>query len=183
MISYAKRAPDANNSGSLVGNIFYNDGIIVVTDTGSYSDVGSKKGTDGFTLVFDSTQTIYEREYVCKVNENDFQHTTNKSLKVGQSGSIAFSNKAVTSSIFANTIHDRFPYDLVGFSTGSLKSGVYEIGTELIGAASHSDFATYVTNIGLYNNANELLAIGKIAKPIKNDKELALTFVVRFDTN
>ncbi len=181
--SYAKRAPDANNSGSLVGNIFYNDGIIVLTDTGSYSDVGTKNGSDGFTLTFDSTQTIYEREYVCKVNENDFQHTTNKSLKVGQSGSIAFSNKAITSSIFSNTIDDPFPYNLVGFATGSLKSGVYEIGTELIGEASHSDFATYVTNIGLYNNANELLAIGKTAKPIKNDKELALTFVVRFDTN
>ena len=181
--SYAKRAPDANNSGSLVGNVFYNDGIVVVTDTGSYSDVGTKNGSDGFTLTFDSTQTIYEREYVCKVNENDFQHTTNKSLKVGQSGSIAFSNKAVTSSIFSNTIDDPFPYNLVGFATGSLKSGVYEIGTELIGEASHSDFATYVTNIGLYNNANELLAIGKTAKPIKNDKELALTFVVRFDTN
>ena len=46
-----------------------------------------------------------------------------------------------------------------------------------------SDFATYVTTIGLYNDKNELLAIGKTAKPIRNDKELAMTFVVRFDTN
>ena len=58
-----------------------------------------------------------------------------------------------------------------------------EIGTELIGEATHSDFSPYVTSIGLYNDDNELMAIGKTAKPIKNDKEMALTFVVRFDTN
>ena len=57
------------------------------------------------------------------------------------------------------------------------------MGTELIGEATHSDFSTYVTTIGLYNDENELLAIGKTAKPIKNDRELSLTFVVRFDTN
>ena len=54
---------------------------------------------------------------------------------------------------------------------------------KLIGQATHSEFATYVTAIGLYNDENELLAIGKIAKPVKNEKEMALSFVVRFDTN
>ena len=50
-------------------------------------------------------------------------------------------------------------------------------------SGSLRDFATYVSAIGLYNDANELLAVAKPAKPIKNEKELALTFVVRFDTN
>ena len=58
----------------------------------------------------------------------------------------------------------------------------YEIGTELIGEATHSDLGTYITSVGLYNDNNELVAIGK-TKPIKNDKEMSLTFVVRFDTN
>ena len=80
-------------------------------------------------------------------------------------------------------IDEKDPYDLTGFATGSFKNAEYEIGTELIGEASHSDFATYVTTIGLYNNSNELMAIGKTAKPIKNDKEMALSFIVRFDTN
>ena len=35
----------------------------------------------------------------------------------------------------------------------------------------------------LYNDDDELLAIGKPAAPIKNDKELLLNFIVRFDTN
>ena len=179
--SYANRTPDARESGSVVGNIFYNDGIIVMTDTGSYTTVGTKTGADGFTLKFNSTQTIYEREYVCVVDENEFQHTTNKSLKVGYSSSVAIST-FITSSL-TNTVLDGFPYGLLGWSTSSYNTNGYEIGTELIGQATHSDFATYVTNIGLYNDERELLAVGKLAKPIKNDKELALTFVVRFDTN
>jgi len=179
--SYASNSPNANNSGSLVGNIFYNDGIVVITETGSYSTVGTGEGSDGFSLQFDSSQTIYEREYVCKSDENEFQFTTNKSLKIGQSGSVAVGS--FTPTLYNNTIHDEFPYRMVGYSTSSFNTTGYEIGTKLIGEATHSDFATYVTHIGLYNDENELLAIGKMAKPIKNDKELALSFVVRFDTN
>ena len=179
--SYANRVPDSNYSGSLVGNIFYNDGIIVITETGSYSSVATSNGTDGFTLKFNSSQTIYEREYVCVVGENEFQHTTNKSLKSGRSGS--FTMGAFVTSSLRGTRYDGFPYNLVGYSTSSINVDGYRIGTELIGEATHSDFATYVTEIGLYNDNNELLAVGKLAQPVKNDKELALTFVVRFDTN
>tara|TARA_R110002012_G_scaffold313187_1_gene524566 strand:- start:6136 stop:7260 length:1125 start_codon:yes stop_codon:yes gene_type:complete len=181
--SYARRHPDSNNSGSVVGNVFYEHGLLVITDTGSYSNVGIDTGSNGFSLQFDSTQTIYEREYVCGVGEGEFQFTNNRSLKIGQSGSVAFSGSAYNDEIYKNSIYDDYPYDLTGFSTGSFKNRKYEIGTELIGEATHSHFATYVTTIGLYNNSNELVAIGKTAKPIKNEKEMILNFVVRFDTN
>ena len=181
--SYSRRHPDSNNSGSVVGNVFYEHGLLVITDTGSYSNVGIDTGSNGFSLQFDSTQTIYEREYVCGVGEGEFQFTNNRSLKIGQSGSVAFSGSAYNDEIYKNSIYDDYPYDLTGFSTGSFKNRKYEIGTELIGEATHSHFATYVTTIGLYNNSNELVAIGKTAKPIKNEKEMILNFVVRFDTN
>ena len=178
--SYSERRLAANYSGSVVGNIFYDDGILVVTDTGSYSSVG-----DGsFNLTFDSTQTIYEREYVCRIEEDDFLHTTNRSLRVGQSSSIAFHGTNYNNGInLVGTYRDEFPYELTGFATNSFQDKQYEIGKELIGEATHSDFATYVTSIGLYNDNNELVAIGKTAKPIKNDREMSLSFVVRFDTN
>ena len=181
--SYANRVPNAVNSGSVVGNVFYNHGIIVITDTETYKDVGINSGSNGFTVQFDSTQTIYEREYFCSVGENQFQFTNNRSLKVGQSGSVVFSGSAYVDDIYKNSIYDAYPYGITGFSTGSYKNSKYEIGTELISEATHSHFATYVTTIGLYNESNELMAIGKTAKPIKNDKDMALSFVVRFDTN
>ena len=179
--SYARREPDASNNGALVGNVFYNDGVIVITDTGSYADVATKSGSDGFSVKFNSTQTIYEREYVCVADENEFQHTNNKSLKGGRSGSIG--GGTFISSSQTNTIDDSYPYELIGYATSSWDTSGYRVGTELLGVATSSDFATYVSAIGLYNDANELLAVAKPAKPIKNEKELALTFVVRFDTN
>tara|TARA_R100001163_G_C5065080_1_gene202890 strand:+ start:2456 stop:3538 length:1083 start_codon:yes stop_codon:yes gene_type:complete len=177
--SYSQREPDSNNSGSVIGNIFYDDGLVVITDTGSYSNVGA----GNFTLTFDSTQTIYEREYICKSDENEFRYTTNRSLKIGYSGSVEFHGTDFSNDPFTNTQDDNFNYDLVGFATGAFQNQKYNIGKELIGESTHSHFATYVTSIGLYNDNNELMAIAKTAKPIKNEKEMSLTFVVRFDTN
>ncbi len=180
--SFSLREPDVNNSGSLIGNIFYNDGIVVITDTGSfYSSVATGNGSDGFQIRFNSTQTIYEREYTCVVDENEFVHTTNRTLKVGLSGSAGMSPFQANPD--DKSSEDNYPYLLHGFATSSYDSSGYEIGTELIGEATHSAFAPYVTSIGLYNDEDELVAIGKLATPIKNEKELALTFVVRFDTN
>tara|TARA_Y100000593_G_scaffold81371_1_gene152232 strand:+ start:313 stop:1416 length:1104 start_codon:yes stop_codon:yes gene_type:complete len=181
--SYASKTPDSNMSGSVVGNVFYDDGVIVITDTGSYKNVALGEGSNGYSLQFDSTQTIYEREYYCRIGENEFQHTNNRSLKSGNSSSVSFYGNQYNDDLYKNSIYDEYPYGLTGFATGSFKDAQYEIGTELIGQATHSHFATYVTTIGLYNNSNELLAIGKTAKPIKNDRDMALSFVVRFDTN
>tara|TARA_R100000734_G_C3300599_1_gene91292 strand:+ start:66 stop:1136 length:1071 start_codon:yes stop_codon:yes gene_type:complete len=179
--SFAKRTPDINNSGSLVGNIFYDDGLVVITDTGSYSSVGTGTGANGYSVKFDSSQVIYEREFTCHVLENEFTHTTNKSLKVGYSSS--FDVPTLTKTLFTNTIYDKYPYEVFGYATNSYDPNGYTAGTELIGEATHSDFNTYITTIGLYNDEGDLLAIGKPSKPIKNEKEMDLTFIVRFDTN
>ena len=40
----------------------------------------------------------------------------------------------------------------------------------------------YVTRIGLYNDAGELLVIGSLAQPIFKMTDYDMTFVVRYDT-
>ena len=47
---------------------------------------------------------------------------------------------------------------------------------------THSDFNPYVTTIGLYNEYHELVAVGKLAQPIKNQDDYDNTFQIRFDT-
>ena len=64
--------------------------------------------------------------------------------------------------------------------TGSLAT-FYNATEEVEGFATHSEFRPYVTTIGLYNDQNDLLVIGKLGKPIKNDDDLSLKFIVRFD--
>ena len=53
---------------------------------------------------------------------------------------------------------------------------------EMAGFQTSSAFKPYVTTIGLYNDNNELLIVGKLASPIKMSNETDTTFVVRWDT-
>ena len=48
--------------------------------------------------------------------------------------------------------------------------------------ATGSNFNTFVTTIGLYNENNELLVVGKLAQPVKMSKQTDTTFVLRWDT-
>jgi hypothetical protein len=47
--------------------------------------------------------------------------------------------------------------------------------------ATSSNFAPYVTTIGLYNNSNELLAVAKLAKPLPLSATADTIIVVRYD--
>lgn len=46
---------------------------------------------------------------------------------------------------------------------------------------SGSDFAPYITTLGLYNDAGELLAIGKLAQPIRKRNDVDMNFLIRLD--
>jgi len=47
--------------------------------------------------------------------------------------------------------------------------------------ATGSYFQPYVTTVGLYNDANELVAVGKLAQPVPKSRYTDMTFVVNFD--
>lgn len=47
--------------------------------------------------------------------------------------------------------------------------------------ATGSAFAPYITTIGLYNDFGELLAIGKLAQPIRKRNDVDMNFVIRLD--
>ena len=47
--------------------------------------------------------------------------------------------------------------------------------------ATGSDFRAYVTTIGLYNEANELLMVGKLGQPIPMSDNTDTTFIIRYD--
>ena len=168
----------AGTTGS-VGNVFYSHGVLTITDTGSYKDVFMTSGSDGFSIDLKSTQTIYEYEYTVTAPQNTFNSTTNISATLDRSGS-----KTVPSSVPQPSMSIYFPPSdnpNGGLnSTGSYASQ-YTATEHYENIVTHSEFAPYVTTIGLYNDNNDLLAVGKLAHPIKNDPELAISFVIRFD--
>ena len=44
-----------------------------------------------------------------------------------------------------------------------------------------SYFQPYVTTVGLYNDANELIAVGKLGQPVPKSQHSDMTFAVKFD--
>lgn len=162
----------SDHTGSFAGNIFYEDGVLVITNTGSkFVDVGTKTGTDGYSLKYKAQITLNEYSYLCVSGENEFNSTTNISATFQRSGSI---------SVSGSDSWKFFPPGDAANKSGSYKH-YYQQATEYEGFVTHSDFQPYVTKIGLYNDFDELIAIGQLSAPIKNEKELALAFLVRFD--
>jgi hypothetical protein len=67
--------------------------------------------------------------------------------------------------------------------SGSIKSSITQIDTdgESILTVRDSNFRTFATGIGLYDEALELVAYAKFANPIKIEKDLDSVFIVKFD--
>ena len=160
------------STGSFVGNVFYEHGLLVFTNTGSrFVNIGTGTGTDGYSLKYKSQVTIREHSYTCVVGEGELNSTNNISVTKERSGSI---------SVSGSQSWRLFPPGHATAKSGSYKH-YYQAANEYNNFVTHSAFQPYITKVGLYNDFNELIAIGQLSHPIKNDEELALAINVRFD--
>ena len=97
-------ASSISSSENYVGNIQYQMGFAVLTETGSWSGSGTTAtdimykdvGTGTYKLQFNSTHTIHQNEVVCKIAGNEFTATSNQTLWTGSNHSLI---KNVSSSI------------------------------------------------------------------------------------
>jgi hypothetical protein len=78
--------------------------------------------------------------------------------------------------------------DIVGHLDSYCGNFPFEVNPEFLGYQQSSSYdptgsflAPFITTIGLYDN-NELVAIGKLGRPIKNLIDWPLNIIVRFDT-
>lgn len=144
----------ANNSTSgsaiqrkEVGYVFYKHGVIVVSDPRPrYQNIFLGDGNWNYTnkdfqLNYRATKTIEEVSVLCELNKNEFNVSSNPSLRL--------------------SLNDADP---------RLKSMV-----------TGSDFRPYITQIGLYNDSGDLLAIAKLGSPLKKRQDVDVTINVRFD--
>lgn len=123
-----------------VGNLFYTQGIAVITSQAPEFGPLMFDGAYNTQLNLTAQLTIYQNEVRCLVNENDFNYTLNPSATI--SGS----------------------------------NGDY------INAITGSDFDPYATTVGLYNDVNELLVVGKLSRPYRMPPNTDMTFIVRWDS-
>ena len=109
------------------------------------------------------------------VEPNEYNISINQSLTKELSGSLTIAKGS-------KDIHLFFPPgdQPSGAGTGSFKDE-YNATDSYASFVTHSEFRPYVSEIGLYNDKNELLVVGKLAKPIKLSQDTTTSFVVRFD--
>jgi hypothetical protein len=183
------------SQGIKIGNIFYSQGLIVLTRESVTSDAIDIAGNN-WDLTYKSTETIYEHEYLLIANEDEFNVSTNPTaiVEVGkQTGLVTDSNgktyKTTTSSGVKyikkkSTLENG---DILDYRFGSSVSMSVSGGFEhydLSGSVdSTGSFLTpFITTIGLYDDNCDLVAVAKLPQPIKSEPDIPVNFIVRFDT-
>jgi len=156
------------------GNIIYTHGMIVLTATSSgvlyggyglavygVSEYGQASTSGGsitgyingpVTCSFSSSLTIYEAQYKCTLRESEFNATLNPSAQT--SGSLLTVN--------SSSFYQR--------GDGTLSNNV-----------TGSYFSPYVTTVGLYDEAQNLLAVGKLAQPLPTSNTTDTTILINID--
>ena len=165
------------------GNIIYQHGIIVLGDSrvtrtfgndvygtavygtslyGGSAVTNVKRFIDAFitsnevTMSFSSSYKLFETQYQCTINENEFNYSLNPSSITGSQFPTKFSGSTLD---WENTASIGKPLDFV----------------------TSSFFSPYITTVGLYDENYQLLAIGKLAKPLQSSPTTDTTILVNID--
>ena len=122
-------------------------------------------------------QTIKEREIQCNVEQGEFTKSTNVTLTPGNSGSFPLPANFMSGSYSTRHLNLRPAWP----ASSSYNDEGYRGTGSLLDIVTGSEFSPYVTTIGLFDDHKDLIAIGRLAEPVKNDKEMDISFIVRFD--
>jgi len=166
----------------MAGNIIYQHGIVTLFDSetdGSAIDALYGTATYGtsqygitriprtdfinawitssdVTMSFSSSYKLFETQYQCTINENEFNYTLNPSAITGSQIPTNFSGSNIE---WENTASFGVP---LGFVTSSY-------------------FEPYITTVGLYDENYQLLAVGKLSQPLQSSPTTDTTILVNID--
>lgn len=176
--------------GIKIGNVFYNQGLIVIT-----RDVASRLA-NGWQLDYKSTKTIYEHEYLLIANEDEFNVSQNPSAVV-EVGKITEFITGSDNKIYKVTTNPGVKYIKKKsiLENGNTLDFTYtsSVNTSVSGGFEHYDLsgsidstgsflAPFITTIGLYDDNCDLVAVAKLPQPIKSEPDMPVNFIIRFDT-
>lgn len=137
-----------------VGDIIYTHGIAVITDP-DYINILTN--TETSRLKWKSNHPIYTHNYHCRLRESEYNFTYNPSALVNSLATVYDSEGAVY------------------LPSASVQLG--DINNNITG----SSFQPYITTVGLYNDANQLIAVGKMSQPVPKSANTDMTIIVKID--
>ncbi len=141
------------------GNIIYDHGIITIFGDTIDGDTINTLGfvtSSNVTMSFSSSIKIYETQYQITVFEDEYNYSLNPSIITGSQIPTQFSGSDID---YVNTASIGKPLDF----------------------ATSSYFSPYITSVGLYDNDFNLLAVGKLAKPLQSSPTTDTTILVNID--
>lgn len=163
-------------SGSLkkVGDIIYPHGLAVITDTGSITSILNLTGScnplsgipNNYVAVNYTTGSYFTSSLSVASGDPNCQYSYNICWQ---------STYEIYTHNYRCTVRDQ---DLLFTHNPTLKSGSEG---DLYDFATGSYFQPYVTTVGLYNDSDELVAIGKLSQPTPKSRYTDMTFVVKLD--
>ena len=172
---------DFNGSGfeyGRIGNIFYDEGIIVLTAVDNLVN---------YTLMYRSTVTIHQTEVLVTVDTGEFNYSQNPiAVEVSLFSSSSFTTTAISNQKPAGTVNIKqindiyrkpYYYGTLGATTGSWNDYFDSGSTDPTG----SYLTPFITTIGLYDDNYDIVAVAKLPKPIKNLPDWAINFLIRLD--
>ena len=116
------------------------------------------------SIKFQNSHIVYENFAKCTIKDYEYNLTYNPTLLSGSQGVLTpYSSSLGGDVYYINTGSNENYGILKNFYTGS-------------------EFSPYATTVGLYNDAQELLAIAKMSAPMPLAANTDMTFLVKFDT-
>jgi hypothetical protein len=159
----------SGSNAAIVGNIFYGQGMITLTGTPSLPNTSSNTlgygyGVYGVTSYGDFTTSGLS-------NTNLIQSFINYSnVTMSFSSSLTIYENQYKCTIRENEFNYTLNPTLQTDSSGSLQS-----------YTTSSQWAPYVTTVGLYDEAQNLLAIGKLSQPLPTSATTDTTILINID--
>lgn len=188
---------DSSNTSRTVGLLFYDRGIAVLDMnkiiaggqrvSGTIAAMNSNSGTGfaaGQTMIGgsfsgNSTATFIPDLLVSASMDDILDHVCSVRFSTGSSTGVTFQNVTTINStlVFCRASADEFNYSAnPTFTDSDSRIVVIDQGQE----DTQQSF-TYITSVGLYDANDNLLAVGKLSRPVEKSAERDLTLRVRLD--
>ena len=152
------------STGDTIGAVLVDDGMFVVT-----AAIMREVATSVTSILYKTKVLGTSINVFCKCQPDELNYTTNftsaltgtvsaDGIYIPGEMSQSYNNLYTQSPLTGNT--DRFKY-----------------GSSITGAGA----VPFITSVGLYNNDNDLMAVAKLARPLRKPSDLPLTFKVQID--
>lgn len=151
----------------VVGNIFYSHGIVTFTAGGASGSQGLVFGGYGVSIYGDSNDPYGEENYINFISGALYGTDVTCSF----SSSLTFYETQYKCTLRENEFNFSLNPSII---SGSTDGTIYDFATSSV-------FAPYVTTIGLYDDNQDLLALGKLAQPIPSSATTDTTIFINID--